>query len=153
MIQSSLTSLVEVGIALNLVFSIPASVRDLISNFVQHSSKARKERCTILLTEIDANTDGYKERVLSLVDKWDSAYRRYTNNIKIISITLSTIIAFSLFYFLTEIAVQPDKIISDDWAYRTAFLNLPPIVGQKTGEIRQFPVLFLCDFLRKKSLC
>ncbi|WP_369157013.1 hypothetical protein [Candidatus Thiodiazotropha sp. LNASS1] len=137
MTPDALNSLAEVGVGLNLAFSLLNSIRNLIFDLFQRVFSSQEERIIAALEEIMQGTGNCSigtepdesESVTNLrhlLSELRIKYRKHSELVIKIAVVLASVISMALLWFLAEASTMNHEI-PEYWAWLTLFLVVFPL--------------------------
>lgn len=127
--MGDLTSLAEVGVGINLAFSLIHGVRKRLADLLAQWLEVQKDQLyTILHEYMEKNGKPDSEIVIKLDDVYDDFVNR-CKFIELLFVTLAFVAALSLVYFLYETAKTPSASIKDHWGLFTYAVVMAPLLG------------------------
>jgi len=125
----ALNSLAEVGVGLNLAFTLIQPVRKTLQGQLSRVLDEQKSRIGALITDLCAkNGDSIQPKEVEGIDDFKSNVEKFFFHIEVIAVALSVLASFSLIYFLYESSLNPTLEIDDCWAELTLAVVIFPIV-------------------------
>lgn len=137
--MSHLNSLAEVGVGVNMAFSLLAGVRDGFRNLFLRKVASKIGNVTILLSEAGAS-----EGLRRVVEKTEVASRYHdavSTAINKITQAIAVLMVFAFVYFLNEAANNPAKIIAPYWGPTVSVLVFLPIIISASLHLAAYAVV------------
>lgn len=126
----ALNSLAEVGVGLNLAFTLIQPVRKILQSHLSRVLDEQKSRVNALITDLCAKKQNsiQPRKDVEGIDSFKSAVEKVFTYIEMTAVTFSVLASFSLIYFLYESSLNPSLEIDTYWAELTLAVVLFPIV-------------------------
>lgn len=127
---SSLNSLAEVGVGVNLAFGLVTTIREHFSHLFERMITNKKDSIKTILNEVKNRSNGGLSPSSFAIKLDDIAQRYRTTSVwtERILVFLAFFIAFALTYFLFEAALEPQKEIAWWWAIVAILLVWAPLL-------------------------
>lgn len=125
--MSSMNSLAEVGVGINLAFSLISGIRDSFFKVFDKHLDTRVSTIQTILNDMAKTKDG----VSSIAVKVEDIKQRYSKTGQIVTnimVIASLLAALSLIWFLCESAICSSRDVSPKYAYLALCFAIGPII-------------------------